>query len=355
MDKHISFLKKIAKKYKKQKGITQTEALDKVARDTGFQSWKHLLSQNKSPSKPSNKLTVDALFDWDLTSLSKDDLRAHWESHLISNKSVKDVERWVNQAEKFIDENMYDYATYIYENLINMNISAAQNNLGMIYLKGQHVSHDLNKAFNLILLSAKQNNSEGQNNLGTMYLRGQGCQKDKNKAMDYFLKAAKQNHSGAASNVGALLQDDGLTLEAITWYKKAIVLDNDNINPLFNLGYLFSYSDESIKNYAESRKYFEKAAELNCVNSQFYLGMMYFYGRGVDKDIEKAKYWLLKAASEGSSTAQLNLGRLYYQEGDWGLARSFFEESSLNGNSEARKIMKRLFDEDIPGYSFYDI
>jgi hypothetical protein len=49
MDKiNIEWLKRQAKKLKKEKNITHTEALDQLAKDNKYVNWKHLQQANKN-------------------------------------------------------------------------------------------------------------------------------------------------------------------------------------------------------------------------------------------------------------------------------------------------------------------
>ena len=73
-----------------------------------------------------------------------------------------------------------DYATALREwrPLAQQGDADAQNNLGVLFLKGQGVPKHYEKAVVLFRLSAKQGNSTAQSYLGGMYGLGQGVKKN---------------------------------------------------------------------------------------------------------------------------------------------------------------------------------
>ena len=52
--------------------------------------------------------------------------------------------------------------------------------------------------------SAKQGDAEAQNNLGVMYDKGQGVPQNYKKAFDWFKKSAKQDFAKAQYNLGMI-------------------------------------------------------------------------------------------------------------------------------------------------------
>ena len=62
--------------------------------------------------------------------------------------------------------------------------------------------------------------------------------------------------------------------------------------------------------YAEARKWFEKAAEQGYGAASFSLGEIYLMGLGVDADREEAKKWYEKAVDQGYEEAKTRLDSL---------------------------------------------
>lgn len=77
------------------------------------------------------------------------------------------------------------------------------------------------------------------------------------------------------------------------------------------MGWHYYHGDGVAKNYEESFKWFQKAANLGESSAQFNVGMMYASGTGVKQDLTEAAKWYKKSAEQGKSSAQLNLGMMY--------------------------------------------
>ncbi len=68
------------------------------------------------------------------------------------------------------------------------------------------------------------------------------------------------------------------------------------------------------KDFANAKKWFEKAANKNDPESLRYLGILYFLGQGVDQDYSTADIWLTKAAQAGDleATRYLRIVKQFY-------------------------------------------
>ena len=73
----------------------------------------------------------------------------------------------------------------------------AQNNLGVLYFKGQGVTQDYKEAVKWYRLSADQGNALAQGNLGLMYDNGQGVTQDYKEAMKWYRLSADQGNAVA--------------------------------------------------------------------------------------------------------------------------------------------------------------
>ena len=62
--------------------------------------------------------------------------------------------------------------------------------------------------------------------------------------------------------------------------------------------------------YAEARKWYEKAAAAGNANAMNNLGDLYFNGNGVPEDYAEARKWYEKAAAAGNEVAKANLKKL---------------------------------------------
>lgn len=98
-------------------------------------------------------------------------------------------------------------------------------NLGIIYSNGIGVTKDLQKAFKYYEMAANKGNPYGEYNLGNMYLEGRGVKQDCKKAVSYFNLASKQGFADAYINLG-IMYEQGMGVkknikEAMNLYKKA--------------------------------------------------------------------------------------------------------------------------------------
>ncbi|MBF0195503.1 MAG: sel1 repeat family protein [Magnetococcales bacterium] len=81
----------------------------------------------------------------------------------------------------------------------------AQHNLGAMYLNGQGVEKNVEKAINWFRLAAEQGLVVAQHNLGTLYLQGaDSMPSDPLEAAHWFTKAAMQGNPRSQYSLGAL-------------------------------------------------------------------------------------------------------------------------------------------------------
>ncbi len=171
----------------------------------------------------------------------------------------------------------YDIALRDIEKLANGGNSSAQNKLGNLYLHGDHVVMNLEKAFGWFKKSAEQNNIDGIDNLAWAYRYGKGVKQDLVAAANLFKKSADMGSSYGQCQLGML-------------YKNGEGIDRD-LEKAFSL--------------------FQKSALQGRALGQFYLGVMYGFGEGVTKNLELSNYWYRKSTDQGNSDAAFNLGRNY--------------------------------------------
>ena len=87
----------------------------------------------------------------------------------------------------------------------------------------------------------------------------------------------------------------------------------------------------SSKDYAEARKWYEKAAAAGNAFAMNGLGLIYLNGYGVALDYVEARKWYEKAAATGNAYAMYNLGNPYLNgDGapkDYAEARKWYEKA----------------------------
>jgi hypothetical protein len=191
----------------------------------------------------------------------------------------------------------------------------AQDQLGVMYDKGEGVPKDAAKAVEWYQKAAAQGNAWAQVHLGWAYESGGGVAKDDAKAVEWYHKAAVLGQTNAESALGwRYLNGKGVpkdTTKAFEYFQKASanVFSSD---AQYNLGVMYSDGIGVPKDAAKAVQWFQKAAEMGHAEAQHNIGLMYMDGEEVPKDAAKAVEWYHKAAVQGHASAQNNLGVMYF-------------------------------------------
>lgn len=109
----------------------------------------------------------------------------------------------------------YSTALAIWEQLALQNDDQAMTNLGLMYLKGEGVTKDFEKAKEYFLQGAELDNDSANYNLALMYQSAIGVPEDIEKALYYFRKATAKNHQNANFRLALLLLKDRTNLETV--------------------------------------------------------------------------------------------------------------------------------------------
>ena len=172
---------------------------------------------------------------------------------------------------------------------------------------------DYAAAARLIHEAAGQGDAQAQNNLGVLYERGQGVTQVYEAAAQWYSKAAEQGLALAQYNLGVLYaRGQGVEQDfavAAEWFRKAA--EQGDAQAQFNLSVLYDQGDGVKQDYAEAMKWYRKAADQGFAPAQNNIGDMYETGRGVVQDYVTAVEWYSKAAKQGLAVAQLSIGNLY--------------------------------------------
>jgi len=99
-----------------------------------------------------------------------------------------------------------DYATALREfrPLAEQGNAGAQNNLGVMYEKGQGVYQNDKTALKWYRLAAEQGDAGAQYNLGWMYRRGRGVSQNYKTAVEWYRFAAEQGVADAQTSLGVM-------------------------------------------------------------------------------------------------------------------------------------------------------
>lgn len=107
--------------------------------------------------------------------------------------------------------NDFNTAFHYYSDAAYAGDAMAQLSLAYMYLRGEGVEQDYEKAFKLTEKSAEQGLAQAQNELGRAY---EQMKQDYNKAIEWYKKAAAQGYQDAQKNLDRLYENGGASQTA---------------------------------------------------------------------------------------------------------------------------------------------
>lgn len=105
------------------------------------------------------------------------------------------------------DPHAYEKAKYWYDKSITSGVKEAYNNLGALYLNGQGVEKDEEKAFRFFQQGAKKGDEAAKVNVAVLYAWGENVTHDKMKAYEYLKSALKAGKSEASGYLDKLCKE----------------------------------------------------------------------------------------------------------------------------------------------------
>lgn len=245
----------------------------------------------------------------------------------------------------------------------NQGDSDSQFKLGYSYFYGKNVSEDHTKAAYYFLKASEHNHCTAQYYLARMFLDGDGVQKDTNKAITILKKISKIDYLSDfyKSNIvinskdylRILHNNDILTFndfeEAVIYYENAA--EQGDITAQLNLGIMHQKGWHYQCNLEESAKWFNKA--LNSIDKDknktpSYLGEIMSdlaQDFAFENNYEQSLFFYTLAAEQGYSIAQYALGSIYYN-GDCGITRDrkkaikYLKMAAEQGHKYAIELLK---------------
>jgi len=185
----------------------------------------------------------------------------------------------------------------------------AQNDLGTLYLKGEGVPRDPDRAYSLFLKSAEKGLASAQFNLGLCYLDGVGVPKSDKQAFLWFLKAARQDHQMSQYNVGLFLfNGQGVSKNyelGESWLLKAD--GNGSVEAAFSLGVAYANGLGVGKNLYSAVRFFTKAAIRGDAESMYNVGYSFDRGMGATRNDIDALAWYSLSATKGHKPASVRV------------------------------------------------
>ena len=215
--------------------------------------------------------------------------------------------------------------------------------LGLMYLNGDEVDADPEKAVYWFRKGAEMGITSHLFNLGLFYAKGFGVERDFRKAAEWMKKASEAGDEDAES-----LADEYQELAAAAEKAEAgdAQAQADLAAGIMKLGNSLDQAD-SENDYAESLKWAKKAAEQKNGKGLWVLALAYEHGRGVEKDEKQALAYYEQGAELGNAACQHSLGCMY-MKGDTvakGCRKAFelFQKAAMQGYGLAMKDLGRCY------------
>ncbi len=187
----------------------------------------------------------------------------------------------------------------------------SQFGLSVLYMKGQGVAVDAQKAIGWIRKSAAQAYPAAEWALGMVYETGGGVKQDPVQAAQWYLRAADHGYADAQEKIGVMyLQGTGVSKNPSlgTYYLNQA--DNQgNAAAKYDIGTLYERGEGVRKNSDIAYTYFASSAAQGYAAAEYALAKMYYNGE-VDgkRDVNHFFDWLKKAAVQGYVPAEADLG-----------------------------------------------
>ncbi|NNM01328.1 MAG: sel1 repeat family protein [Gammaproteobacteria bacterium] len=210
-------------------------------------------------------------------------------------------------------EQDYDRAMYWFQQAADLGLRGALHNLAMMYLRGYGRPADAAAALPLFEQAARRGDRESQFYLATLLHEGNGAEADPVAAAMWFRQAAEQELDAAQFNLALMyLEGDGIANDieqAVTWLERAAAQDHEPA--MAALAQIYLDRNSQWHDMEAGVALVRRGAEAGAPDLQTRLGALYSIGYGVEQDSAEALFWLTLAARQGSALAQLSIGDLH--------------------------------------------
>ena len=223
----------------------------------------------------------------------------------------------------------------LYQDAAKMGNFFAIFQVGNAYIRGgESCEKDYAKAFEMLLIVARQNDSP-QTKIKALILlvylfslgyRKKECFEEVYRLYKEVYRSNLDMENAAFLNNFAMLYSRGWGTEVnkeemFKLYLRIHEIEPDNALYMANLGVCYYEGNGCDEDYDEARRLFHKAALLGSDIGQSNLGCLYRSGKVSAKDYTKAFYWFSKAAEQNSAFSMANLAQMYMM--GWGCEKDY--------------------------------
>ena len=176
---------------------------------------------------------------------------------------------------------------------------------------------------------------------GDLYFYGKaGISQDYNKAWDYYWKGHSMGHTGCIAAIGAMCYyGNGMEINlqhAKSYYRDAA---GKGLKWAWKMAGL---SAERQRHFDEARQIYLEGIEHGSWICACNLGLLYYAGRFGEQNMERCAEYYREAIENGETQGYACMGEVFYDMGEYGQARSVFEEGSSEGNPDCSAWLGRL-------------
>ena len=176
---------------------------------------------------------------------------------------------------------------------------------------------------------------------GDLYFYGKaGISQDYNKAWDYYWKGHSIGHAGCIGAIGAMSYY-GNGMEVNLQHAKSYFRDaaEKGLKWAWKMAGL---SAERQRHFDEARQIYLEGIEHGSWICACNLGLLYYAGRFGEQNMERCAEYYREAIENGETQGYACMGEVFYDMGEYGQARSLFEEGSGEGNQDCSAWLGRL-------------
>jgi TPR repeat protein len=174
----------------------------------------------------------------------------------------------------------------------------AKCNLANLYMTGDGVAVNKEKAFDLYNEAADAGNLDAMHNLGLMYESGDGVEQNTELANELFERSAAMGDSCSLYVLGNKTFDSDIKAAAELFNKAAA---GGHTGAMCNLAFMYYNGYGVEKDLTKAARIYGFAAELGDPAAMYFLSGMYGRGEGVEQNVSTAKDLAERASKLGYS------------------------------------------------------
>ncbi|KAI8880317.1 HCP-like protein [Backusella circina FSU 941] len=222
----------------------------------------------------------------------------------------------------------------------------AQNQIGLMYLRGHGVEKDHQKALKCFTTASEQMDTWECLNPGLDFHYGRKVDKNHEIAEIYLQRAAEENEEEAQTYLDAIhldkIEKEHNSSKRMEQLEKTV----EDMNPisLYDRGMkLYTGSCEGVKNYSLSFFYIRKAAEKNHSQAIAQLGIIYLDGKAVEKDENEGIKWIEKSIELMDPYECYEQGIKFYNDKDYRISLLYIKRAADGSDSDARSHLGLVY------------